>query len=44
MTFDLDTFLALPRVAGLQLSPDATRLVTAVATVAADGKRFATAL
>ncbi len=44
MTFDLDTFLALPRVAGLQLSPDGTRLVTAVATVAADGKRFANAL
>jgi dipeptidyl aminopeptidase/acylaminoacyl peptidase len=44
MTFDLDTFLALPRVAGLQLSPDGARLVTTVATVAADGKRFATAL
>jgi dipeptidyl aminopeptidase/acylaminoacyl peptidase len=44
MTFDLDTFLALPRVAGLALSPDGTRLVTSVATVAADGQRFATAL
>ncbi|HEY3241078.1 MAG TPA: S9 family peptidase [Acidimicrobiia bacterium] len=44
MTFDLDTFLALPRVAGLALSPDGTRLVTSVATVAPDGKRFATAL
>jgi dipeptidyl aminopeptidase/acylaminoacyl peptidase len=44
MTFDLDTFLALPRVAGLALSPDGTRLVTSVATVAPDGKRFATAI
>ena len=44
MTFDLDTYLALPRVAGLALSPDGTRLVTSVATVAPDGKRFATAV
>ncbi len=44
MTFDLDAFLALPRVAGLALSPDGARLVTSVATVSADGKRFATAL
>ncbi|MGH8990529.1 MAG: S9 family peptidase, partial [Acidimicrobiia bacterium] len=44
MTFDLDTFLALPRVAGLALSPDGTRLVTSVAALAPDGKRFVTAL
>ncbi|MDQ3945730.1 MAG: S9 family peptidase [Actinomycetota bacterium] len=44
MPFDLDTFLALPRVAGLALSPDGTRLVTSVATLAPDGKRFTTAL
>ncbi|MGH9039480.1 MAG: TolB family protein, partial [Acidimicrobiia bacterium] len=44
MSFDLDTFLALPRVAGLALSPDGNRLVTSVATVAPDGQRFVTAL
>ncbi|MGH9034167.1 MAG: S9 family peptidase, partial [Acidimicrobiia bacterium] len=44
MTFDLDAFLALPRVAGLALSPDGTRLVTSMATLAPDGTRFATAL
>jgi dipeptidyl aminopeptidase/acylaminoacyl peptidase len=42
--FDLDHFLALPRVSGLDLSPDGCRLVTTVATVAPDGKRFVTSL
>ena len=37
--FDLDHFLALPRLSGLRLSPDGRRLVTAVATLAPDGKR-----
>ncbi len=44
MSLDLDTFLALPRVSGLALAPDGSRLVTGVATVAADGKRFASSL
>jgi dipeptidyl aminopeptidase/acylaminoacyl peptidase len=42
--FDLDSYLALPRVGGLTLSPDGGRLVVSVATVAPDGKRFVTAL
>ena len=42
--FDLDAFLALPRVSGLALSPDGSRLVTSVATVAPDGTKFASAL
>jgi dipeptidyl aminopeptidase/acylaminoacyl peptidase len=42
--FDLDTFLAMPRVSGLALSPDGSRLVTSVATVAPDGTKFHTAL
>jgi dipeptidyl aminopeptidase/acylaminoacyl peptidase len=44
VTYDLDTFLALPRVSGLALSPDGTRLVTSVATVAPDGTKFQSAL
>jgi dipeptidyl aminopeptidase/acylaminoacyl peptidase len=44
LDFDLDRFLALPRVSGLILSPDGRRLVVSVATVAGDGKRFASAL
>jgi dipeptidyl aminopeptidase/acylaminoacyl peptidase len=44
VTFDLDSFLALPRVSGLALSPDGSRLVTSVATVAPDGTKFQTAL
>ena len=43
-TFELDDFLAMPRVTGLALSPDGTRLITSVATVAADGKRYVSAL
>lgn len=42
--FDLDRFLDLPRVSGLVLSPDGTRLVTTAARLAADGKRFVSAL
>src|SRR2546423_14681698 len=42
--FDLDAFLSLPRVSGLALSPDGSRLVTSVSTVAPDGKRFLGAL
>jgi dipeptidyl aminopeptidase/acylaminoacyl peptidase len=44
MAYDLDSFLSLPRVDGLALSPDGTRLVTSVATVAPDGKKFLGAL
>ena len=43
-SFDLETFLAQPRLAGLALSPDGDRLVVGVATPAPDGKRFRTAL
>jgi dipeptidyl aminopeptidase/acylaminoacyl peptidase len=42
--FDLDHYLALPRVSGLALAPDGGRLVASVATVAPDGKRFASAI
>ena len=42
--FDLDTFLTLPRVSGLALSPDGSRLVTSVSTVAPDGTKFQSAL
>jgi len=42
--YDLDRFLALPRVADLHLSPDGTRIAATVQTVAADGKRFAGAV
>ena len=41
---DLDAFTALPRVAGLTLSPDGARLVTTVATRDAKGTGYATAL
>ena len=37
---DLDAFAALPRLAGLALSPDGTRLVTTVATLTADATRW----
>jgi dipeptidyl aminopeptidase/acylaminoacyl peptidase len=42
--YDLDSFLALPRVSGLALSPDGSRLVTSVSTVAPDGTKFQSAL
>lgn len=41
---DLDHYLAIPRVAGLALSPDGTRLVTTVATLNAKGTEYGTAL
>ena len=41
---DLDRFVALPRVSGLVLSPDGTRLVTAVATLDPERTRYRTAL
>ena len=44
MPLTLEQFLALPRVASLELSPDGTRLVATVQTVAPDGKRFAGAV
>jgi dipeptidyl aminopeptidase/acylaminoacyl peptidase len=43
-SFDLDAYLALPRVSGLALSPDGSRLVTSVSTVAPDGTKFQSAL
>lgn len=42
--FLLDGYLRLPRVSGLRLSPDGTRLVTQVQRPARDGKTFASSL
>ena len=42
--FDFDHFIALPRLSGLRLSPDGSRLVVAVATPGPDGKELRTAL
>ncbi len=42
--FSVDLLLAMPRVAGLALSPDGARLVTSVARPDRSGKRFVTAL
>mgnify|MGYP002336217435 FL=1 len=41
---DLDAYLALPRVAGLVLSPAGDRLVTVVATLDKDATRYVSAL
>lgn len=41
---DLDHYLSIPRVSGLALSPDGSRLVTTVSTLNAKGTEFATAL
>lgn len=41
---DLDHYLSIPRVSGLSLSPDGTRLVTTVSTLNGKGTEFATAL
>ena len=41
---DLDAYLAIPRVAGLALSPDGRRLVTSATTLDEDGTRWVTAL
>ncbi|MDQ4098052.1 MAG: S9 family peptidase, partial [Actinomycetota bacterium] len=43
-SFDLDAYLGLPRVSGLALSPDGSRLVTSVSTVAPDGTKYLSAL
>lgn len=40
----LDHYLAIPRVSGLSLSPDGTRLVTTVSTLNGKGSAFASAL
>jgi dipeptidyl aminopeptidase/acylaminoacyl peptidase len=42
--FDFDHFIALPRLSGLRLSPDGSRLVVAVATLGPDSKELRTAL
>ena len=42
--FDFDHFVVLPRLSGLRLSPDGSRLVVAVATPGPDGKDLRTAL
>ncbi|WP_224390059.1 prolyl oligopeptidase family serine peptidase [Pseudonocardia sp. ICBG1293] len=41
---DLDAYVALPRLGGLALSPDGSRLVTGVAELDPDGTRYRTAL
>ena len=41
---DLDAYISIPRVAGLALSPDGSRLVTTVATLDSDGVRWTTSL
>jgi dipeptidyl aminopeptidase/acylaminoacyl peptidase len=41
---DLDDYVSLLRLSGLALSPDGTRLVTAVAERSPDGKRYTSAL
>ena len=40
----LDSYIALPRVEGLALSPDGERVVLTVATLSADGTRYERAL
>lgn len=40
----LEDFVAIPRVSGLALSADGNRLVTSVASLGPDGKKFHTAL
>ena len=41
---DLAAYVAVPRLAGLVLSPDGSRLVTGVSTLAPDGAAYRTAL
>ncbi|MGH3923902.1 MAG: S9 family peptidase, partial [Pseudonocardiaceae bacterium] len=41
---DLQDYVALPRVTGLELSPDGNRLVTSVSTLEADRTRYVMAL
>jgi dipeptidyl aminopeptidase/acylaminoacyl peptidase len=42
--FDFDRFLTLPRLSGLQLSPDGRRLVVSVQQPAPDGKKMRSAI
>ena len=42
--FDVDALLALPRLSGLAVSPDGTTLVTSVAQLDRQSKKFVTAL
>lgn len=42
--FDLDTFLSLPRLGGLTLSPHGERLIVAVSEPSPDGKSFRSSL
>ena len=42
--FDVDALLALPRLSGLAASPDGRRLVTSVAQLDRDAKKYVTAL
>ena len=41
---DLEAYIALPRVGGLVLSPDGTRLITSVATLDPKKTRYVNAL
>ena len=41
---DLDQYVAIPRVSGLVLSPDGSRVVVSVATLDATSTKFVTAL
>lgn len=41
---DLDKYVSLPRLSGLALARDGSRLVTSVATTSADGKKYVNAL
>jgi dipeptidyl aminopeptidase/acylaminoacyl peptidase len=42
--FDFDAYLRLPRLSGLKVSPDGTRLIVAVGRPAPDGKKMHTSL
>ena len=41
---DISRYVALPRLGGLAISPDGTRLVTSVSTQSVDGKKYCSAL
>jgi dipeptidyl aminopeptidase/acylaminoacyl peptidase len=43
-TFDVDAMLALPRLSGLRATPDGSRLVVTVGTLAPDGKSMRSAI
>lgn len=42
--FDLDSFISMPRLLTMLLSPDGSRLALTVQTLAADGRRFVGAI